>query len=208
MSKSIDLKGKRFSRLTVIERVENNSRGNTMWRCKCDCGNEIVVRGSCLTSGNTKSCGCYRYDQTVSKNKTHGKSHTRIYVEWQNMKQRCFDPKDKSYPDYGGRGISICPEWVGEHGAKNFISWAYENGYKDDLQIDRIDNNGNYCPENCRWATKKEQANNRRSNILITYNGKTQTLKQWCEELGLDYFSTRQRIRRNHWSIEKAFTTK
>lgn len=208
MGKVIDLTGQKFARLTVIERAENNNRGNAMWRCKCDCGNEIITRGSCLTTGNTKSCGCYRLEQIISRCKTHGKSHSRIHNEWQNMKKRCFDEQCKSYRDYGGRGITICAEWLGEHGAENFISWACKNGYEENLQIDRIDNNGNYCPENCRWATKKEQANNRRSNILITYNGKTQTLKQWCEELGLNYVLTRQRIRRNHWSAEKAFTTK
>lgn len=208
MSKVIDLTGQKCGRLTVIERYGSNNRGNAMWRCRCDCGNEIVIRGSCLTTGNTKSCGCYRREQTISRSQTHGKSHTRIHYEWQNMKNRCFDKKDKSYPDYGERGITVCPEWLGKHGAENFISWAYNNGYRDDLTIDRKDPDGNYCPENCRWSTRKEQANNKRNNILVTYNGETKTLKQWCEELNLDYAITRQRIRRNHWSIEKAFTTK
>lgn len=208
MSKVIDLTGQKYGRLTVIERCGSNSLGNAMWRCRCDCGNEIVIRGSCLTTGNTKSCGCYRREQTISRSQTHGKSHTRIHYEWQSMKNRCFDKKDKSYPDYGERGITVCPEWLGKHGAENFISWAYNNGYSDDLTIDRKDPDGNYCPENCRWSTRKEQANNKRNNILVTYNGETKTLKQWCEELNLDYAITRQRIRRNHWSIEKAFATK
>ena len=121
------------------------------------------------------------------------------------MKTRCTNPNHEAYHNYGGRGISICDEWMNDFQA--FYDWAMANGYSDDLSIDRIDNDGNYCPENCRWATDKEQCNNQRSNHLITYNGKTQTIKQWAADLGIKRVTLQARLTRYHWDVEKALTT-
>lgn len=143
------------------------------------------------------------------------KSHSRLNMIYSTMKKRCYNSNCKSYKDYGGRGITVCDEWLnterykkGIKGWYAFKDWALSSGYTDELTIDRIDVNGNYEPTNCRWATRKEQNNNQRTNRVITYCGKTQTLKQWCEELKLNYGTTVTRLNEQHWSIEKAFVTK
>lgn len=137
----------------------------------------------------------------------HGMAGTRIYECWQDMKKRCYNPNDKRYPDYGARGISVYYDWLGEYGAENFINWAMANGYRDDLTLDRIDVNGDYRPDNCRWATLKEQANNKRNNHLITYNGKTQIIVQWAEELNINENTLRNRVARGKMSLDEIFTS-
>lgn len=134
------------------------------------------------------------------------KMKSRLYNIYQGMTKRCYYPDNQNYKYYGGRGIVICNEWKSNFSA--FKKWALENGYQDNLTIDRINTNGNYEPSNCRWVSMKEQCNNRTSNHLITYKGKTQNLKQWCEELNLNYGIMESRINRYKWSIEKAFKTK
>lgn len=138
-------------------------------------------------------------------NYRHGGKHTRLYTVWCGMKSRCYNKNDSHYSRWGGRGIQICSEWLLDF--NNFKHWAESNGYKAGLTIDRIDNNGNYCPENCRWATVKEQNNNQRTNRLITYSGKTLNLKQWSVELGINYGTLHSRLDDFKWSIEKAFNT-
>lgn len=128
-----------------------------------------------------------------------------LYSAWHHIKTRCYDDAHERYKNYGGRGISMCDEW--KNNPRAFILWALENGYRDGLTIERIDTNGNYCPENCRWATQKEQQNNRTNNRTITYKGKTQTIAQWAEETGIKYTTLWQRIYRYNWSIEKAMAT-
>lgn len=139
------------------------------------------------------------------REKIHGGSGTRLYSIWIGMKRRCKNPNRQNYKHYGENGITVCDEWINNFQA--FYDWSMVNGYSEDLTIDRIDVRGNYSPENCRWATKKDQANNRRSSHVLTYNGKTQTLRQWAEEYGVNYGTFVNRIDRNNWPIEKALTT-
>lgn len=172
--------GKKFNRLTVLEEcIERDKHRRIVYKCLCDCGNITYVKGTQLRSGAIKSCGCIK---GVSR-RGYKYNYPRLYNTWQNMKRRCYDKKSQYYQDYGGRGITICDEWLNDN--KTFFEWALNNGYQDDLTIDRIDVDGNYEPSNCRWATNDEQANNMRTNINLTYNGKTQSIAQWSRELGI-----------------------
>lgn len=183
MSRIINLVGKRFGKLTVIKRAENyiSPSGNKIarWLCKCDCGNEKVINSSALVRGSTKSCGCIWYKEVACGNKTHGMSESRLYECWRDMRNRCYLKTRYDYHRYGGRGIKVCEEW--KNSFEEFMKWALSNGYKDDLTIDRIDVNKDYCPENCRWVDRKTQAINRRTSILIEYKGKKLCLKGWAE---------------------------
>lgn len=198
--------GKRYGRLVVIERFKDSiSKGgnkSVVYKCKCDCGNIVYVRGAGLRKGNTKSCGCYHKETSSKLNYKHGKSKTRIYKIWQHMKERCYIESNKSYINYGGRGITICDEWLGEQGFENFYNWAITHGYTENLTIDREDNNKIYCPENCRWATAKIQANNRRSNRIIECDGIVMNESEWSKSLGIPRHILSNRLKRG-WSDEK-----
>ena len=206
----IDLTGQRFGRLTVLRRGENKVEpsGNvvTMWECVCDCNPErtFLVNSKNLRTGHTRSCGCYKSSVISNAKKKHGKSHDRVYIIWKGIKNRCFNRNEPKYPNYGGRGISVCSEWLGENGAKNFIEWSMANGYRDDLTINRIDNDGDYCPGNCSWATYSEQANNTRYNRVITYKSETHTLSEWCNMLNIPYKTIWRRLE-NGWDVSDAF---
>lgn len=186
------LVGKRFFRLTVVRIAESKKHGVRRYECICDCGKTHYVTAANLLGGSVKSCGCYR-ESKLHVPKTHGDSKKRLYVIWNRMKSRCLDPKNEKYKYYGGRGISICEEWMDYIRFKN---WAIDNGYENDKTIDRIDNNGNYTPNNCRWTSMIEQNNNRRSNHYITYQGKTQSLAKWSRELGISYNALRYRVKK------------
>jgi len=197
-----DLKGIRFGKLVVIEKDENNKRKN-YWLCKCDCGkNKSIFRGH-LTANRIDHCGCLSFQKKSAINKTHGETNTRLFKIWNGMRDRCRNPHNHSYSRYGGRGISVCTEWSD---FLTFKTWALFHGYNDTLSIDRIDNNGNYEPENCRWATNKQQANNKRNSQIITYNDETYSLSEWSEKLKIPIETLRARVRKN-WSIEKIIIT-
>ena len=200
MSKPNDITGVHFGRLTVLERAGSDRLGNAMWRCDCDCGRHVIVSTHSLKRGHTKSCGCLQKASVT----THRGTGTRLYRIWEGMKKRCYEKTHAHFKDYGGRGITVCDEWVKSFEA--FRDWALANEYRDNLTIDRKDNDGPYCPDNCRWATHKEQQNNMRSNRTITYKGETKTLTQWAELAGLNKKTLQYRLN-NGWSVEQAITT-
>lgn len=203
MPKLIDLSGQRFGRLTVIRRA-GSSHGHATWLCKCDCGNEHITSANYLKQGHTTSCGCRNQEVRRKRYLVHGESKgNRLYRIWQAMKRRCYNPKAAFYKDYGGRGIKVCDQWM--HDFPAFRDWALANGYADNLTIDRIDEEGSYCPENCRWATAKQQVNNRRITKRLTYNGKTQSLSEWADATGIAHATIEGRLKRG-WSIERALT--
>jgi len=205
MAKKIDMCGRVFGRLTVIEekgREENN--GEVMWLCKCSCGSETIVMGGSLRSGRTTSCGCVHKERTIETHTIHGCASRSgkhpAYNSWDNMKQRCGNPGKKEYELYGARGIIYDPRW------EDFsIFWEdMKDAWQEGLEIDRIDTNGNYCKENCRWTTAKINNRNRRTTLFITAWGETRSLGDWCEAFGLDYNRTYQRISRDKWPAETA----
>ena len=178
MKEKIDLTGKRFTRLTVLEKV-----GTSKWKCRCDCGKTVISEARWLLVGRTKSCGCYIRE--MKKNLRHGMATSKLYHAWQGMNQRCYNKNNRAYSIYGGRGIKVCDDWKD---FKKFRDWALLNGYDERLgrsgcTIDRIDVNGNYCPENCRWIGMKEQTRNRRTNKVISFNGEKHCLSEWEEKL-------------------------
>jgi len=208
MSSVRDLKGQRFGRLVALYDIRRrDSSGGVVWHCRCDCGNEVNVVRHHLISGNTTSCGCYRREYVAEAKTTHGmtrhgKQHP-IYRTWRTILQRCENPNVYNYRNYGGRGITVCAEW---HNFIPFRDWALASGWEKGLSIDRIDNNGDYEPSNCRWVTQKENNRNKRSNRLITFNSKTQTMAEWAEELSISYYALKHRINDLHWPIERALT--
>ena len=206
MGKLKDITGERFGRLVVVERVENDSNGQAMWLCQCDCGSEPkVIRGSQLRNGKISSCGCFHKEQLSDFRTTHGMAKCRLYRIWKNMKQRCCNKNHPRYLDYGGRGITVCDEWVNDF--TSFREWANSAGYNDGLSIDRIDVNSGYSPDNCRWADNKTQQNNRTTNHYITINNNTKTLREWCDEYKISYVLVRDRINKLGWNPIVALTT-
>lgn len=189
--------GKRFGRLVVVSKAVDGTPSNTMWTCACDCGRTKTIREFHLRKGHTQSCGCLRKDiasvTAINNSTTHGLRKTRLYRLWLHIKERCNNPNCAAFNNYGGRGIRVCDEWTKSFQA--FYDWAHANGYRDDLTIDRIDTNGDYCPDNCRWASMKEQANNTRANALITFNGETHTMSEWANIIGINYSTIRSRRR-------------
>lgn len=194
-----ELISQRFGRLIVV-----SLNRKSYWNCLCDCGNSAIVRGNSLTMEVIKSCGCLRTESNKSRAKHNEWGKTKEYTTWSGIKDRCFNTNYKKYKDYGGRGITVCDRWID----------SYDNFLKDmgrapsqKHTIERENVNGNYEPSNCRWATMKEQQNNRRNNRMIEFNGLTMTLSQWCSKLNINYKRTQSRLNLG-WSIEDSFEQK
>ena len=194
-----DLSGQKFGKLTAIKVVGKSKKGESIWECLCDCGNITKSTCSNLKRGHTKSCGCYKKICCV----THHEANTRLYKIWKGIKNRCCNKRTPQYCDYGGRGITVCDQWLKNY--INFRDWALANGYEDNLTIDRINNDGNYEPNNCRWVNNKIQSNNRRDNCFITYLGETLTISQWGDRLGIDATTIRARYKDYNLPLEKVF---
>lgn len=197
MAKEV-LDGQKFGKLLVIS-FNGVVKENRTWNCICECGNNTIVSSNKLKSGRTRSCGCGVTESRFS----HGMSKSREFKTWTTIKGRCYNKTNKSYKDYGARGIIVCERWL-----KSFENFYEDMGPKPSRNhsIDRINNNGNYEPENCKWATKEEQNNNTRVNIYLTYNNRTLTLSQWAKELDLKYSALQSRLARG-WSVEKTLNT-
>ena len=197
MARREDLTGKKFNRLTALQ-FAFIEKGKTYWNCICDCGKEKIVRADFLKYGRTKSCSCLNHEPKNIKI-VHGMSNTKLYGIWSGMKSRCKNPNDNKYRYYGSRGISVCDEW---ENFEPFLEWSIDNGYTKGLSIDRIDVNGNYEPSNCRWTTMKEQQNNKRNNVLLTYEGETRSIAQWANELGVRFGLLYGRLKKYDWNLE------
>ncbi len=201
MCKFMDLTGQVFGRLTVVSRAEDKG-GRVSWNCRCECGNNSIVKGRHLRSGCTRSCGCLSMDGLRERFTSHGMRKSKEYKTWQGMIQRCTNPSAPNYSQYGGRGVGICNSWL-----------KFENFFADmgsrpkGMTLDRIDNDGNYDLENCRWATDSEQHRNKRNNVMVTFNGKIKCLAAWAEEAGMIRDTLHTRLVKLNWSIEKSLTT-
>lgn len=209
-----NLTGNRYGRLEVIGIDDAKEGRKTYWICKCDCGNVKSIRSDALVGGKTVSCGCRKnevtnanfekgYARRTARERGYISGHTRLYEIWQGMRKRCNYQNDPRYERYGGRGITVCDEW---NDFSKFHDWALSNGYEENLTIDRINNDGNYEPSNCRWATAEEQCNNRGTNISIKIGNATKTLTEWCDIFELDYKVVYARFQRNGFiSIDDLF---
>lgn len=206
----IDLTGKQFGRLTVIERAEDqvspSGRHRAMWLCKCECGNTKVINGENLKGGKTLSCGCLHRQRAREAMLKHGDTDSRLYNVWSAIKRRCYKQDDPAYSWYGGRGVKMCEEWRNDYSA--FREWALESGYRYDAKrgectLDRVDNDGDYTPSNCRWVSMKEQANNKSTNHYIAFGDVTHTIAEWAEILDMPYSKLRKQLADCDFDIEK-----
>ncbi|AIW03527.1 HNH endonuclease [Bacillus phage Moonbeam] len=199
----LNLVGRRFGKLVVLEFAGSNGDRKSTWLCKCDCGSTKIVVGVYMTQGKTRSCGCLG----VSSRIKHGLSQERINKIYRGMVNRATNPNNAAYANYGGRGITICDDWLGEEdGPTNFYNWAKTSGYAEGLTLDRENNNKGYSPDNCRWVTSKVQGNNRRTNVLLTFKGETKTLAEWSIALGGSRSLVGKRLEAG-WSTERALET-
>lgn len=200
----LDLQGSNFGRLIVLGFAGTNKSRNSLWFCRCECGLITKVQSGNLKNGTTTSCGCFMVEQMIEMKTTHGHrvnyKSSPTYASWESMSQRCNNPKYHRYPDYGGRGIQVCQRWLK---FENFLADMGER--PEGKTLERKENDKGYYPENCKWATVIEQANNKRNNHFLTYEGKTQTIAQWANEIGMLRSVLSSRIHRC-WSIEKALT--
>lgn len=194
--------GMKFGRLIVVREANRDQRNERQWLCRCDCGNEVVAPAYRLKSGNTNSCGCYRSQRQSETHATHKRTNTPEYESWSGMKKRCFNRRCKSYPDYGGRGITVCDRW-----SKSFQAFLDDMGLKPDSanSIERVNNNGNYEPGNCKWGTAVEQNRNKRNSRILTMDGTSMTVAAWSDRTGIDMSTILQRKARG-WTDSDALT--
>ena len=194
----LDISGMSFGKLTAIEKtgygVDKDGKRYALWKCKCECGNEIIAKQHTLVSGGKKSCGCMRKRDYTKPIVNHSMSKTRIYRTYHAMLNRCMDEQEQHYPDYGGRGIKVCKEWTGVYGFLNFYKWSMQNGYTEDLTIDRIDVNGDYEPDNCRWTTIQVQSTNKRNNVRYDINGEMLLIKEISQKYNIPEPTLRGRM--------------
>ena len=208
MGNGKDMIGMKINMWTVLEYVGKNKSGGYMWRCKCECGNERIVDGRSLRCGASKCCGCTRGKNNIGNFK-HGGRKERLYSVWQSMKSRCLNRNDTFYYRYGGRGIRVCDDWLDY---EKFRTWALSSGYDPNSEyrkctLDRIENDGSYCPENCRWVAQKIQNNNRSSNHIVTNgDGVSKTLSEWSRIVGIKKDTLRRRICDRGWDVDRALT--
>lgn len=200
-----NLAGKKFGKLYVIKKVGTNKSGRALWECLCDCGNTCIKHSQYIQTGRAVSCGCWARQIERDANLIHGFNNTRLYSIFRGMYKRCYIKSNRAYKYYGGRGITICDDWLNDR--SKFFLWAISNGYSDDLTIQRVDNDKGYSPDNCTWVTNKEQQNNKRSNYNVTYKGITHTVAEWEDILGMNHNTLRSRLSKYHWSIDKAIET-
>jgi len=205
-----DLTGKRFGRLTVIRFLKKGERQKDgyNWLCQCDCGKLINANASKLKSGHTKSCGCLIKEHIGNLNRKYKNTCKRLYSVYKSMISRCFDEKHREYNNYGGRGITVCEQWLGEYGFDNFSEWAYISGYDEKAKsrvctLDRKDVDGNYNPDNCRWITNKQQQNNRRNCVYIEHDGDVKTIAEWAEELNISYSKAYRYLREKGKTVQQ-----
>lgn len=198
-----NLINKKFNNL-LVEKKSYTRNNNVYWECLCDCGKTTFVSTANLNNNRTKSCGCLKINILLERSTKHRQRHTKLYEVWKSIKQRCLNPKNKAYHNYGGRGITIFSEWINSY--ESFYNWSLTNGYKEGLSIDRINVNGNYEPNNCRWTTRKVQCNNTRVNKYFTINNETKSLSDWCRIYNIKYSTVAERLYYN-WDIIKALTT-
>lgn len=210
MSKIIDLTNKRCGNL-IVNGIHSkyktpNGTNRILWDCTCKCGKTVVVDGASLRSGHTSSCGCLSSRTSIQeRSRTHGKSKTRLYGIWCGMHSRCYNPNRRAYQHYGAKGIVVCQEW---HDYLVFENWALTNGYTDKLTIERLDVTGDYEPSNCCWIGKSQQSDNRSTSLVYSYNGKSQNLTRWAEEVGIKYSTLYARLKVYGMDFEKAITLK
>lgn len=186
MGKIKDMTGKKFEHCQVIGFSGLSNDNKATWECLCECGGVFVTTGKALRDGSSKSCGCLKTKiilEASRKNRKHGETNNRLYNIWRGIKKRCYIPNDTSYKNYGAKGIKVCDEWLNSY--EKFRDWAMSNGYEDNLTIDRIDSEGDYTPENCRWANWKQQGRNRSNNKRIMYKGKRMTFSEVAEKIGI-----------------------
>lgn len=192
----VDITGNKYNRLTAVEH-----KGGRKWLFRCDCGEQVITSGADVRNGKTKSCGCYNREALVARNTTHGKTNHFMFGAWRDLKQRCYNPKNEAYPNYGGRGITVCDRWL--ESFENFLADMGER--PEGKSIDRIDNDKGYEPSNCRWATRVEQANNTRRNTYIEVDGLILLKKGWAEKMGISIYTINKRLDRG-WPPHLAVT--
>lgn len=205
MGKIRDISDQKFGRLTAVKLIGLSKSRKAVWLCKCDCGNSVEILSSSLINGQTKSCGCWQKEWSINKHTTHGGSKHPLYTTWDRMMSRCYNSNDRNFKNYGARGIGVYEEWRKDPNKFYAYVSILPNFGDKNRTLDRVDNNKNYEPENLRWATARQQMRNSRINKNLTFDGKTQCLSAWAEELNIDKRTINGRLRSN-WSVERALT--